>query len=98
MPLFFKLFVRTHVLLYQLTGGKLGGTMRGGKVLLLTTTGRKSGQARTVPVAPYLEGDDVYVIASMAGAPENPAWFGNLTAKPEVDVQLGPDKWHARAE
>jgi deazaflavin-dependent oxidoreductase (nitroreductase family) len=98
MPLLFKLFVRAHVLLYQLSGGRLGATMSVGRVLLLTTTGRKSGKTRTVPVVPYVEGRDVYVIASMGGAPQNPAWFNNLTANPDVGVQLGAEKWRARAQ
>jgi deazaflavin-dependent oxidoreductase (nitroreductase family) len=94
----FKLFVKGHVWLYQTTGGRRGATMRGQKILLLTTKGRKSGQERTVPVVPYLEGDDVYVIASLGGAPQHPAWFHNLSANPDVGVQLGPDHWRARAE
>jgi deazaflavin-dependent oxidoreductase (nitroreductase family) len=92
-----KLFVKGHVWLYQSSGGRRGGTMRGRKILLLTTTGNKSGQARTVPVVPFFEGAETYVIASMGGQPQHPAWYNNLRAKPEVDVQLGSEKWRARA-
>ena len=67
-------------------------------VILLTTKGRKTGEARTVPVVPYLDGDEMYVIASMGGAPQHPAWFNNLTADPDVGVQRGGDVWRARAE
>ena len=67
-------------------------------MLLLTTRGRKSGALRTVPVVPFVEGDQTYVIASMGGQPQHPAWFFNLEANPNVEVQLGPEQWHARAE
>jgi deazaflavin-dependent oxidoreductase (nitroreductase family) len=94
----FKLFVKAHVWMYKSSGGKRGATMRGRPLILLTTTGKKSGQARTVPVVPYLDGEDMYVIASMGGAPQHPAWFTNLRANPDVGVQLGPETWRARAE
>ena len=97
MNLLFKLFVKGHVWLYQSSGGRRGSTMRGRKILLLTTVGNKSGQPRTVPVMPFFDGGDTFVIASMAGAPQHPAWYKNLSANPEVSVQLGADKWRARA-
>ncbi|MGD0673897.1 MAG: nitroreductase/quinone reductase family protein [Polyangiaceae bacterium] len=92
-----KLFVKGHVWLYESSGGRRGSRMRGRKILLLTTVGNKSGQPRTVPVVPFFDGGDTYVIASMGGAPKHPAWYKNLTANPEVGVQLGADKWRARA-
>jgi deazaflavin-dependent oxidoreductase (nitroreductase family) len=92
-----KLVVKGHVWLYESSGGRRGSTMRGRKVLLLTTTGNKSGQARTVPVVPFFEGDQTYVIASMGGQPQHPAWYKNLRANPEVGVQLGSEKWRAQA-
>jgi len=92
-----KLFVKGHVWLYQSSGGKRGATMQGRKILLLTTTGNKSGQSRTVPVVPFFEGGEAYVIASMGGAPEHPAWYKNLRANPEVGVQVGADQWKATA-
>jgi len=94
----FKLFVKGHVWLYKSSGGRRGTMMQGQKLILLTTKGRKSGEPRTVPVVPFLEGDEMYVMASMAGAPENPAWFHNLSADPDVGVQLGPETWRASAE
>jgi F420H(2)-dependent quinone reductase len=96
-PLAMRLFIKGHVALYQLTGGKLGGKMRGRDVILLTTQGRKSGVSRTVPVVPFVDAKQTYVIASMAGAPNHPAWFGNLKANPSVGVQLGAERWRARA-
>jgi deazaflavin-dependent oxidoreductase (nitroreductase family) len=95
---FFKLFVKAHVWLYSSSGGRRGASLGGLKVILLTTTGKKSGQARTVPVVPYHDGGELYVIASMGGSPQHPAWYGNLRANPAVGVQVGPDKWRARAE
>jgi deazaflavin-dependent oxidoreductase (nitroreductase family) len=92
-----KLFVKGHVWLYQSSGGRRGSTMRGRKILLLTTVGSKSGQARTVPVVPFFDGGETYVIASMGGAPQHPSWYKNLRANPDVGVQLGPEKWSARA-
>jgi deazaflavin-dependent oxidoreductase (nitroreductase family) len=93
----FKLFVQGHVWLYQTSGGRRGSTMGGRKVLLLTTVGNKSGKSRTVPVVPFFDGGETYVIASMGGAPAHPAWYKNLRANPEVGVQLGGEKWRARA-
>ena len=93
----FKLFVKGHVWLYQSSGGRRGSTMQGRKVLLLTTVGNKSGKSRTVPVVPFFDNGETYVMASMGGAPEHPAWYKNLRAHPEVGVQVGPDKWQARA-
>jgi deazaflavin-dependent oxidoreductase (nitroreductase family) len=92
-----KLFVKGHVWLYETSGGRRGTTMQGRKLILLTTTGRKSGQPRTVPVVPYIDGNEMFVMASMGGAPSHPAWYANLLANPEVGVQLGPDRWRARA-
>jgi deazaflavin-dependent oxidoreductase (nitroreductase family) len=97
MNALFKLFVKGHVWLYQSSGGRRGNTMQGRKVLLLTTVGNKSGKPRTVPVVPFFDNGETYVIASMGGAPQHPAWYKNLLAHPEVGVQLGPDKWQARA-
>jgi deazaflavin-dependent oxidoreductase (nitroreductase family) len=92
-----RLFIQGHVLLYRLSGGKLGARMQGRPVLLLSTRGRKSGARRDVPVVPFIEGENVYVMGSLGGAPKHPAWFLNLQANPDVDVQLGPEHWKARA-
>ena len=94
----FKLVVKGHVWLYKASGGKRGATIKGMPVLLLTTRGRKSGEQRTVPVVPFIENGNTYVIASMGGQPQHPAWFFNLEADPKVHVQIGPEHWNARAE
>ena len=93
-----NLFVGAHVRVYRLTGGSVGGTIVGQPVVLLTTTGRKTGKARTVPLGSFEDGGDRIVVASAAGSPTHPAWFNNLTANPEVTVQLGPRTYAARAE
>jgi len=95
---FLKLFVATHVALFRATRGRIGSSMRGGKVLLLTTTGHKSGKQRTVPVMQFDDGGRRFVIASFAGSPEHPAWFKNLQKKPEVGVELRGERYQARAE
>jgi deazaflavin-dependent oxidoreductase (nitroreductase family) len=97
LPLPARLFIKAHAALYSLSNGKLASTMRGHPVLLLTTRGAKTGARRQVPVAPFVEGDDVYVIASLGGAPSNPAWFHNLKADPNVEVQRFADKYKAKA-
>jgi deazaflavin-dependent oxidoreductase (nitroreductase family) len=92
-----RLFIKGHVALYRATGGRRGGSIRGMKVILLTTTGAKTGQARTVPVVPFVDGNDTYVMASMGGAPQHPAWFVNLQKTPDVAVQREGNEYAARA-
>jgi deazaflavin-dependent oxidoreductase (nitroreductase family) len=93
-----KLFIGGHVGLYRLTGGRFGNEVKGLPVLLLTTTGRKTGQSRTVPVVYIEDGGNFVIAASMAGAPTHPAWFNNLTANPDVIVEVGARTLFARAE
>ena len=87
---FIRLFISTHVNLYKLTGGKVGGRMGKGEILLLTTTGRKTGRVTRVPLLFMAVGDERIIIASAAGGPNHPAWYHNITAKPDrVSVQIG---------
>lgn len=86
-----KMFVRAHTALFRATGGRLGGRMAGVETVLLTTTGRRSGQARTNPVAAMPDGDLLVLVASNSGSEHDPAWFLNLTADPRVLVQRGAD-------
>jgi deazaflavin-dependent oxidoreductase (nitroreductase family) len=65
--------------------------------LLLTTTGRKSGQKYLFPLFYGRAGDSYFVIASKGGAPEHPGWYRNILANPEVDIQVGTEKMRARA-
>src|SRR6185437_6874432 len=86
-----------QVALYRRTGGRLGGRVGRTPVLLLTTTGRKSGARHTVPLG-YFDDDGVrYVVASNGGAPRHPAWYFNLVAHPEVRVQVGAAVYEAMA-
>lgn len=67
------------------------------RLLLLTTTGAKSGQPRTTPLAYSMDGDRYVVVASKAGMPTNPDWYHNLLANPIVTVEVGSDTFQARA-
>jgi deazaflavin-dependent oxidoreductase (nitroreductase family) len=97
MSSLFRAFTRIHISVYRATSGKLGGGIAGGKVLLLTTVGNKSGQPRTVPLVYFTEEGRTYIVASAGGAPTHPAWYKNLSAKPEVTVQIGPKVFKANA-
>jgi len=83
---------------FRSNDGKVGGPFAGATVLLLTTTGARSGLERVNPVVARTEGDEVYVFASKAGAPTDPDWFHNLVANPEVTVEIGTETYPARAE
>jgi F420H(2)-dependent quinone reductase len=85
----FRIFGGMHVRVYRLTGGKVGGKIGKAPVLLLTTTGRKSGQPRTTPLLYTRAGEGYVVIASKGGADEHPLWFLNLQANPSVKVTVG---------
>ena len=82
---------------FRANGGAVGGAFDGATIVLLTTTGARSGLERVTPVVCRVDGDDVYVFASKAGAPTDPDWFHNLVANPEVGVELGTDTFRARA-
>lgn len=79
---------------FRANGGNVGGP---NALLLLTTTGAKSGQPRTAPVAYSRDGDHLVIIASKAGGPTNPDWYHNLLANPIVTVELGNERFQARA-
>ena len=80
---------KLNVPLYRLSGGRLMGKVGRAPVLLLTTTGRKSGQSRTAPVLYLADGERLVVIGSNAGYERPPAWALNLEAHPEAEVQVG---------
>ena len=91
------LFGREHVKAYIDTNGKRGHAWRGTQTLLLTTTGRRSGQPRIAPLI-YAEDDGRYVlVASQGGRPQHPAWYLNLQADPDVEVQVWGERFAARA-
>ncbi|MEA2348745.1 MAG: hypothetical protein QOG62_2532 [Thermoleophilaceae bacterium] len=92
------LFGPEHVERYQATGGAEGHDWeQGSTVLLLTTTGRKSGEKRIMPLIYRDHGDDYLVVASKGGAPEHPAWYLNLVDDPSVEVQIKDDVFQATA-
>src|SRR5262245_49630052 len=93
-----KLFLAGNIAVFRATSGKIGGSMFGGKILLLTTKGAKSGRERTVPVMFFEDGGNRVVIASAGGSPAHPAWFKNLSAHPDVTVEVPGKKYQARAE
>ena len=82
---------------FRANGGETSGVFKGRPLLLLTTTGAKSGEARTTPLVYTKDGDKVVIIASMGGAPKHPAWYLNLMANPGVTVELGTEKFAASA-
>ena len=86
--LLFRATSAMHILLYRLTRGKIGGRMMGAPVLLLTTTGRKTGNKRTKPLMYFPDGERMVLIASKGGSAENPAWWLNLQHNPRVQVEV----------
>ena len=88
MKLFLKLWVAIHVGIYRLSGGKIGGAMRGFKVLLLTSTGRKSGKLHTVPLAYFEQPGGYLIVGSNSGLPSHPGWYHNLKSKPQATIQI----------
>lgn len=85
-----KLMSRLNTWAYRVTGGKLGGKFRGGApVMLVTTTGRKTGKRHTTPLLYLRDGDRVVTVASKGGMDHHPLWYRNMVANPAVDVQIG---------
>lgn len=82
---------------FRANAGKVGGMFAGQTVVLLTTTGARSGKRHTTPLVSGLDGDTRYVIASAAGAPKHPAWYHNLVANPTVTVEVGEEAYEANA-
>jgi deazaflavin-dependent oxidoreductase (nitroreductase family) len=91
------LFGQEHVRRYVKTDGAEGHDWQGTTVLILTTTGRRSGDQRSTPLIYGKHDDDYVVVASKGGAEEDPAWYLNLSAEPEVTVQVRGDRFTAHA-
>jgi F420H(2)-dependent quinone reductase len=84
--------------IYRLSGGRLGGKwMYGAPILLLTTTGRKSGQKRTAPLLYLEDGERVVIVGSQGGMSKDPLWVKNIDADPNVEVEIGSRKRAMRA-
>ena len=93
-----KLHGPEHVRVYEETDGEAGHDWkRGAPVLILTTTGRKTGEARRNALIYGMAGDDPMIVASKGGMPQHPAWYLNLREQPEVQVQIRGDRFTARA-
>lgn len=88
---------KLNVPLYRLSGGRVGGKVGRAPVLLLTTTGRKSGEPRTAPVVYLADGENAVVINTNAGNAKVPAWSLNLEANPEAEVERGRRRYPVRA-
>ena len=88
---------RVNIALYRRTGGKVFGRVGKAPILLLTTTGRRSGAARTTPLLYLRDGERIAVVASYGGRPSHPAWYLNMSSKPEVEVQVKRDRFTATA-
>jgi deazaflavin-dependent oxidoreductase (nitroreductase family) len=92
-----RIFTQTHAFFYRLSGGKLGGRLGNGPVLLLNTVGRKTGKQRTTPLLYLKDGDNLVLVASNGGAPSHPVWWLNLRAAPQAEVEVGRQKLRVTA-
>lgn len=88
---------RSHVALFRATGGRFGGRLLGKGVCLLTTTGRKSGLARTNALLFVPDGDRIILVAAQGGLPRHPHWLLNIRSNPDVTVEVGNRKLRMRA-
>jgi deazaflavin-dependent oxidoreductase (nitroreductase family) len=90
-------WIADHLERYEATNGADGHIWRGVPTLLLTTVGSRSGEPRRLPLIYGRDGERYLVVASRGGAPDHPAWYKNLVANPDVEVQVGADRFRARA-
>jgi deazaflavin-dependent oxidoreductase (nitroreductase family) len=91
------LYGQEHVKRYVETDGEVGHEWNGVQTLILTTTGRKSGEERSTPLIYGNEGENPVIVASNGGADDPPGWYANLSEDPDVQVQVGADRFPARA-
>ncbi len=82
---------------FRANGGETFGPFKGRRLLLLTSTGAKSGELRTTPLVYSNDGDKLVIVASKGGAPSHPAWYHNLVANPAAAAEVGTDKFEVRA-
>ena len=82
---------------FRANGGKVGGRFEGAPLLLLHTTGAKTGRTRVKPLAYRRDGDRLVVFGTKGGAPTHPDWFHNIEANPRVTVEVGSDRFDADA-
>ena len=86
------------VFLYNVSGGRIGGKMGNVPVLLLTTTGRKTGKKRTLPLVYIMDGSAYVITASAGGADKNPGWFFNIRSNPQATIQVKDKHINVTAE
>lgn len=93
-----RLMSRLNVWLWRISGARLGARfLYRAPVMLLTTTGRKTGEPRTTPVLYVEDGANLVTVASKAGSARHPAWYSNLLAHPDVEIEIGRQRRHMRA-
>ena len=92
-----KTFTRFNVWVYRLSGGRLMNKLAGDPICLVTMTGAKRGQRRTIPLMYVPDGDSVLLVASQGGAAMHPVWYHNLIAHPDIEVEQGGERRRLRA-
>ena len=92
------LIFKVMVFLYNVSGGRIGGKMGKAPVLLLTTTGRKTGKQRTLPLIYIMDGSAYVITASAGGADKNPSWFFNIRSNPQATIQVKDAHIKVKAE
>jgi deazaflavin-dependent oxidoreductase (nitroreductase family) len=92
-----SLFGQEHVERYVETDGEIGYIWNGAPTLILTTTGRKSGEQRSTPLIFGRDGESYLLVASQGGRPQHPGWYFNLSEQPDVQLQVKGDRFAARA-
>lgn len=97
MPIDFHSMNQKAIAEFRANGGRCGPPFEDTPIVLVTMKGAKSGRELCSPLAYSTDGDDVIVIASMGGAPNNPNWYHNLVANPDVTLEVGTDKYEATA-
>ena len=93
-----RLFLATHIRLYRLTGGRVGGKLGNNAILLLYTVGRKSGRQQITPLVYFRDGNSYVITASNGGADRHPAWYHNLKARPQTQIQVMDSQLQVIAE
>lgn len=94
----FKAVNQLHIFLYETSGGKVWGSMLGFPVLIITSTGRKSGQTRKTPVVYIKDGEDFIIAASSNGQPKHPSWYYNIAANPNIKINVDGNETNVEAE
>jgi len=93
-----KTIGKIHIFIYRSSGGNVWKTMLGTPVLVLTTTGCKSGKKRTTPVVYNREGENYLIAASVNGADYNPSWYYNIKGSGTATIEVGAQTLHCKAE